>query len=160
MTYTVRFAHLIERPKYTIGDVIKRGDKIGTMGASGPPGTETHVHGDCVEGEQTGHYTLEQMEAGNPKPAPRQLNYFIDAEAFGIEPYITTYYADIEYMLKRKKLHLAYDFVPIDRHKTKAHHHLYWNRSYPGRVMRVAFDPVGYGHHICIAFEVPEAANG
>jgi len=63
-------------------------------------------------------------------------------------------------MVKRKKLHLAYDFVPTDRHKTKVHHHIYWNRSFPGRVMRVAFDPVGYGHHIQIAFEVPEVVNG
>ena len=156
MIYTYRIAHLLERPKYTIGSVIKRGDKIGTMGASGPEGTETHIHGDCVEGEQSGHYTLEMMEAGNPKPAIRQLNHFIDAEAFGIEPFITTYYGDIEYMVKRKKLHLAYDFVPVDRHKTKVHHHIYWNRSYPGLVTRIAYDPIGYGHYICIAYEVPK----
>jgi len=35
MKYTIRFAHLRDKQRYKIGDTIKRGDIIGTIGTSG-----------------------------------------------------------------------------------------------------------------------------
>jgi hypothetical protein len=155
MTYTVRFCHLFERPRLAVGQTVKQGDRIGIMGSSGQS-TAEHLHIDCAEGKHSTAYTLAEMEAGTPKPAPRQLNHFIDADLFGIEPFITTYYADPEYQRALLKVHCGYDVVPVDRHKTTAHHNIRWNRSMPGIVTRVGMDPKGYGHHVYIAFEIPE----
>jgi murein DD-endopeptidase MepM/ murein hydrolase activator NlpD len=159
MTYTVRFAHLLERPPLMVGAVVKHGDKVGTMGSSGQS-TAPHVHADCVDGAISRAYTLAEIEAGDPKPSPRQMNHFIDKDLFSIDPFITTYYADPEYQRTLKKVHHGYDLVPVDRHKTKAHHGIKWNRSFPGRVVRVGFDPKGYGHHIQIAFDAPAPGEG
>jgi len=155
MTYTVRFCHLIERPKLAVGEIVKPGDKIGTMGSSGQS-TAIHLHIDCTEGKHSTAYTLAEMEQGHPAPSPRQLNHFIDADLFGIEPFITSYYADPEYQRALLKVHCGYDVVPVDRHKTTAHHVIRWNRSMPGIVTRVGLDPKGYGHHVYIAFEVED----
>ncbi len=155
MTYTVRYCHLLERPKYAVGQIIRPGDKVGVIGSSGQS-TAIHLHIDCAEGKHSTAYTLAEMEDGNPKPSPRQLNHFIDEDLFGIEPYITSYYADPEYQRALLKVHCGYDVVPVDRHKTTAHHVIRWNRSMNGIVTRVGLDPKGYGHHIYIAFEVED----
>jgi len=125
------------------------------MGTSGQS-TAPHVHTDCVKGRQTGIYSLADIEAGNPAPAPRQMNWFIDEELFRTDIYVTTYYADVEYQRKLKKVHLGYDVVPMNRHKTTANYGVYWPRSMDGIVTRVTFDPKGYGHYVMIAFEVEE----
>jgi hypothetical protein len=155
MTYTVRFCHLLERPKLMVGSIVKPGDKVGVMGTSGQS-TAPHLHIDCAEGKHATSYTLADMENGTPKPSPRQLNYFIDKDLFGIEPFITSYYADPEYQRALLKVHCGYDVVPMDRHKTTTHHVIRWNRSMPGIVTRVTFDPKGYGHHVYIAFDTED----
>ena len=155
MTYTVRFCHLLERPRWSVGQVVKMGDKIGTMGSSGQSNA-AHLHIDCAEGKHSTAYTLADMENGSPRPSPRQLNHFIDQDLFGIEPFITSYYADPEYQRALLKVHCGYDVVPVDRHKTKIHHGIRWNRSMNGIVTRVGMDPKGYGHHIYIAFDTED----
>jgi len=146
--YTVRFAHLSERPPLEVGHTVTRGQIIGTMGNTGAS-TAAHLHIDCVNGEQSGRYSLAMMEAGDPNPAPRQLNYFIDGELFGILPEITTFYCDPEYQRILKKIHPAYDIVPMDRHLTSAHYGIHWNRSIPGRVTAI-YDATG-GDGICMS---------
>jgi len=153
MTYTVRFAHLETAPVHKLGDTIKFSDTIGRMGKSGKC-NGAHLHIDCVEGMHTGRHTLAQMESGYPKPAPRQLNYFIDHYLFGIIPYITTYYNDYRYQEVYKKVHPGYDVVPQDRGNTTVHFNIRWNRSMTGRVVQIIDDPTGYGHCIYIAYEV------
>ncbi len=150
MYYTVRYAHLQELPedqKYPIGHIIHRGDVIGEMGNSGQS-TGPHLHIDVVYGRQDRIYTLEDMEAGSPEPALRQLNYFIDDELFRSQFVITTYIGDVDYMKKRKKLHLAYDIIP-----TKAVKKIYWNRSMTGKVIAKLSHPEGYGNVILVGYE-------
>lgn len=152
MIYTVRYAHLKEAPKLRIGDMVKSGDVIGIMGSSGQS-TATHLHIDCVEGLCAYNYTLEAIEGHIPISAPRQLNHFIDRDLFDTDILITTPYACPEYMKLTGKVHSAYDVVPADRHITEAHYVIKWGRSMTGKVIRVAYDPLGYGHNIQIAFD-------
>jgi hypothetical protein len=152
MIYTVRYAHLAERPLFPVGKIIRRGDVVGTMGSTGKS-TGAHLHIDCVEGMHTSRYTLADIEKGKPLPAARQLNLFIDKELFDIKPEITTYYCDYRYQIAFGKIHPAYDLVPIDRNVTKQHHNIRWNRSMPGRVTHILDDPAGYGHCLYIAFD-------
>ena len=109
MKYTVRFAHMKEAPKWKRGDVIKPGDIIGTMGTSGQS-TAAHLHIDCAQGEQTRLYQLVDYDV-SINPAPRQFLYFIDKDLFGVEP-VTTPYAELEYFIKRGKVHHGFDVVP------------------------------------------------
>ena len=154
MTYTVRYAHLESSPCWQYGEQIHRGDIIGRMGSSGQS-TAAHLHLDGAEGAPEHLYSLVDMEAGDPKPIPlRQLLYFVDAELFGVEPLVTTGYADPDYFTKRQKIHLGFDLVPIDRKQTTKHYNIHWNRSTHGTVTRVGYDGKGYGHHIYISFEV------
>jgi len=154
MTHTVRYAHLETAPPHKIGDILKFGDVIGRMGRTGKC-TAAHLHIDCVEGLHNGRHTLAQMESGYPKPSPRQLNYFIDFDLFGVTPFVTTYYGDYRYQEIYKKVHPGYDVVPQDRGNTTKHYDIRWNRSVPGRVVQIFDDPTGYGHCICIAYDVP-----
>ena len=153
MKYTVRYAHLHDKPILEIGNTVHQDDYIGTMGNTGRS-DGAHLHIDCVEGEQAYRYRLSDIEHGDPKPAPRQLNFFIYPDLFGIKPEITTYYADSDYQIKYRKLHLGYDVVPVDRHATTRHHDIHWNRSMPGRVLLILDDPEGYGHCLYVTFEV------
>lgn len=153
MKYTVRFAHLAEAPAVHLGQTVKRGQMLGKMGSTGQS-TAAHVHLDVVEGEQSGRYTLEEIESGSPWPAPpRQALYFCDEELFGVKPVFTTGYADPEYFAERKKVHLGFDVVPYDRHLSETHWFLHWPRSMEGRVVAVAWDPKGYGHCLSIVYE-------
>jgi murein DD-endopeptidase MepM/ murein hydrolase activator NlpD len=151
LKYTVRYAHLEPKAIWKPGDLIIRGRKIGTMGNSGKS-TAPHLHIDCVEGEQPTNWRLAHMEDSHVLPSPRQLNWFIDNELFGVYPHITSYYNDPRYFHNFGKVHLAYDIVPIDRHDTKAHWDIYWNRSMGGKVLDVGYDN-GYGNYILITFE-------
>jgi hypothetical protein len=141
-------------PEYKVGDTIKRGDTIGIMGTSGQS-TALHVHIDCAIGEQKKPYQLFEMDDGGKiLPAPRQLLLFIDKELFGVEPLITTPYAEFAYFMERGKVHHGFDVVPIDRKVSKDHYAIKWNRSMPGKVSLVGDDPKGYGHCIYITYEV------
>jgi len=154
MILTVRFAHLAEAPNLKVGDQVTRGQVLGIMGSSGQS-SAPHVHVDCVYGSQAGAYSLANMEAGIPEPAPpRQLIYFADDELFGVPAVVTTGFADPDYFRSLGKVHLGFDLVPEDRKESRDHYALHWPRSMPGRVTRVAYDAAGYGHHIQIAFEV------
>ena len=152
MKYTVRYAHLASEPKYKDGDAILYGDALGKIGNTGHS-TAPHLHLDVVQGWRADRYTLGMIEAGDPAPAPKQCNYFIDRDLFHDLPVITTYYADPDYMQIFKKLHLAYDLVPEGRHRPGAPLLIYWNRSMPGRVLRVMNDMDGYGHCLYVRFE-------
>jgi hypothetical protein len=154
MIYTIRYAHLKEKPNLQLGQRIYPREIIGTMGNSGSS-MGAHLHIDCVEGLHKGRYSLQMMEEGTPLPAPRQLNYFIDSELFGIRPEITTFYCDFEYQRIYKKIHPAYDLVPIDRHTTNEHHKIKWNRSMIGNVVAIYSDLTGYGNCLYISFEAP-----
>lgn len=151
MTYTVRFAHLSEihvRP----GQTVKRGEKIGRMGNTGAS-QGAHLHLDVVEGIQAGRYTLTDMALGKPRADAKQATLFIDAELFGVEPIVTTYYSDPAYYKTLAKWHFGYDLVPSDRHKTQEHFDILWNRSMPGRVTKIMTDDPGYGNCVMIAYE-------
>ena len=152
--FTVRYAHLESKPPLRVGQVIRRGELIGTMGNTGAS-TAAHLHLDVVRGLQAHRYSLADIEAGAPAPDPRQAALFVDRELFGVDPIITTGYADPGYLFALKKLHLGFDVVPVNRHKTKENYGIRWNRSAPGRVVAILEDDPGYGHCVSIAYEVP-----
>jgi hypothetical protein len=152
MTHTSRFAHLAET-KLKVGDTVKRGDVIGVMGNTGSEKTGIHLHIDVVDDEQKQRYNLRMMGEGKPKPNKKQLDYFIDDELFGVKPVITAGYNDPEYAKEFYKPHPAYDVVPFDRHTTREHYKIYWNRSKVGRVVRVDYNDPGYGTVVYIAFD-------
>lgn len=151
MFYTVRYCHLKKIPGFVVGDKIINGNIIGTMGNSGKS-YGAHLHIDCVEKKQNRMWSLGATETGLPKSAHRQLNYFIDDQLFRYEILITTYYNDPEYMARYKKVHLAYDVVPLNRRETDSHYSIYWNRSKTGYVTAVGND-TAYGNYIMITFE-------
>jgi len=153
MKYTVRFAHLKEAPNFKVGDKIKRGQKIGIVGNSGQSEAR-HLHFDGAEGYQYKKYHLVDYEE-SIKPIPiRQLLLFVDKELFGgIEPVVTTPYAEVEYFVKRKKIHFGLDLNPENRFDTKAKMEIFWNRSMNGEVLAIFDDPEGYGHCLYIGFE-------
>jgi hypothetical protein len=132
-----------------------RGDLLGVMGSSGQS-EAPHLHLDVVVGMQSNAYSLASIDNGCPAPAPvRQLLYFADSDLFGVPLIVTTPYAEVEYFTKRGKVHYGLDLVPFDRKETADHRSIYWNRTFHGRVIRIGFDPEGYGHHIQISYEAP-----
>lgn len=145
MLYTARHAHLAVAPLLRVGQVIQRGTLIGVMGNTGKS-TGPHLHFDCVEGMQSGHYRLADMEKESPRPSAKQCSLFIDEELFKGPFDITTFYYDPRYFAEFGKWHPGYDVVGKSKN-------IYWNRSKPGRVMRVFYDEIGYGHCVQIAFE-------
>lgn len=152
MKYTVRYAHL-EKVFVNSGEMISEGIKIGIMGNSGAS-LGAHLHLDVVKGEANWKYSQKDIEAGNPPPAPpRQANFFIDNRLFETEPEVTTFFADYRYMNQHDKVHFGYDVVPKDRHESKSHWTIYWNRSKIGKVVSVKNDPAGYGLHVQIVYE-------
>lgn len=152
MKYTVRFAHLRDKPDWKVGDTVERGDVIGIMGNSGLS-TAIHLHIDCVEGEQKMPYDLKAINTGKPKANKTQLDYFIDSELFGVKPFITTKYLDPQYKIDWNKDHPAYDVVPIDRKKDTAHYAIHWNRSMNGKVVLITDKTTGYGNCVYVSFE-------
>jgi hypothetical protein len=153
MKYTVRYAHLENKPKWKVGDILRRGDIVGIMGTTGQS-TAIHLHIDCVEGEQKKPYKLVDLSNGNKTSSSHELFFFIDSELFGVPPVITTQYDDPEYLITYGKLHRGYDVVPKDRKETKEHYAIHWNRSRIGIVSLVVDDPKGYGNCIYITFEI------
>lgn len=151
MIYTVRFAHLRET-MLKPGQIITRDDIIGVMGNTGSS-TAAHLHLDVVERMQTGRYSLDDIARGVPLPSAKQAVLFVDEELFRIRPIVTTFYADPDYYQKRAKLHCGFDLVPEDRQFGKDHFRIYWNRSAPGRVVKIMENDAGYGNCAQIAFE-------
>ena len=148
-TYTARYAHLKTRPKMHIGDKIRRGAIIGTMGNSGQS-TAAHLHFDCVEGRHDRNWKLSDTEKGIPKASPRQTNFFIDKWLFHTEIAITTFYNDPEYQQVTGKVHLGSDVVPENR--DPAFFDIWWNRNKEGTIESIGFDPA-YGNYVLISFE-------
>ena len=154
MILTARFAHLETLPHWKAGDTIQQNFLVGRMGSSGQS-TGAHLHLDLTVGENAGMYSLQDIEEGKPQAGPlKQLMFFLDDELFTVPLVITTAYAELEYYRLTRKVHHGFDVVPEDRRTTRAHYDIHWNRSMPGRVIRVSNDPYGYGYHINIAFEI------
>jgi murein DD-endopeptidase MepM/ murein hydrolase activator NlpD len=152
--YTVRFAHLVEIPDFRINFQIVFGNCIGTMGSSGKS-RFNHLHIDVVENYVVKIIRLYEIgDYKKYKPSEKQLNFFIDDDLFKISPHVTTPYLDPEYKEERGKDHHAIDVVPIDRHSSKQHFPIHWNRSKLGHVLAVGNDPKGYGNYILIGFGV------
>jgi hypothetical protein len=126
------------------------------MGSTGNS-TAAHLHQDTVQGLHARRYIQAEIEAGNPVPSPRQAAYFIDSDLFGINPVITSGYADPGYLAEFHKLHMGFDVVPEDRQETDKHFWIHWNRSMTGRVLWILDDPDGYGYCLYIGFEVEGA---
>ena len=145
--YTFRLAHL-ERTPLKVGQTVRRGDPIGRMGNTGQS-TGAHGHIDVVKGCQSWMYRLQNIYAGNPIPAFRELHFFIDDELTGGKPFrITTHVYDHRYVIGGKwKPHPAYDIVIDDPNPE-----FYWNRSFEGTVIASAFDR-GYGNYVQIHYE-------
>ena len=148
MICTTRFAHLAEDPPVKIGDKIKKGQKIGTMGKTGFS-HGVHLHLDSVKGSRSDVYTLNDMNGGNPEPWPEQLNHFIDRDLFKAPFKVTTPYADYDYQVKLKKVHHAYDVISLSGDWS-----IFWNRTADGTVTRVSYLPESYGWIVYIEHEV------
>ncbi len=152
--YTFRAGHLLEEPDFRTGEQIVFGNCIGTMGTSGQS-KFNHLHMDVVEGYV--NKIIRLSEIGEDKkytPSEKQLNFFVDEDLFKIVPFVTTPYLDPDYKEFYGKDHHAIDIVPIDRHSTKKHFPIYWNRSKLGHVLSTGYDKGGYGNYILIGFEV------
>lgn len=151
MKYTVRFAHMKNAPLWKVGDILKYGDVIGTMGTTGQS-TALHVHIDCVVGQVNKPFKLTDIGT-KFAPSKRQLDYFIDQGLFKVKPIITTQFLDPEYKKEFGKDHPAYDVVPEDRKLSEKHFDIHWNRSMIGTVELVVFQPESYGNCIYISFD-------
>ena len=153
-TFTVRFAHLENRPHLSVGQIIFEGDKIGRMGNSGSS-TADHLHIDVIEMFVKKIIRLKEIgyESGHAyNPNVEQLNYFIDAGLFKTQIHITSYFYDPDYKLSTGKHHPAYDVVPKNRKETDNNFDIFWNRSKTGVVLKTGFDN-GYGNYVLIGFE-------
>jgi len=147
MYYTVRFAHLKNRPDFRAGEEIHHGEFLGTAGNTGAS-DGIHLHIDCVEGIISRVWKLSETEHNCPQSCPKQLNHFIDSNLFKSDIAVTTPYCDHEYMKSYGKVHHAYDVVPKDRKSWGIH----WNRSKVGSVLLAGPDP-DYGNVLLVGFQ-------
>lgn len=156
MRYTRKYAHLGKLPNLKVGQIIKRGDKIGRMGNTGSS-TANHLHSDLIKGFHGKIWRLSEIEISrdHAKKSMTFLNHYL----FGIEPYITSSYCDHTYNDGKGNwiFHPGFDVVPIDRHKTKDHFDIFWSEDFPGQVLFVGqdFDDIerGYGNTVLIGFD-------
>lgn len=154
MKYTIRFAHLTEPSPLKVGDSVKFGDLIGTMGNTGQS-KFNHLHMDCVEGFIKHIIRLKEIGKNKAyKPCKRQLDFFKDKDLFKFKLVVTTSYMDKKYEKIYKKQHPAYDLVPEDRHRSKEHFNIFFNRKKVKNteVLINTFD-AGYGYVVAIGFE-------
>ena len=151
--YLARFAHLKTKPNYKPGDILTRGDIIGTMGNTGKS-TGAHLHFDLIQfksvheakKEVSGRvYRLTDLPKYiiNLSALMEQYHHFIDAELFGCPVKITTGFGDPLYCLPGWVLHLGFDLVP----KYAGHRNIKNNRSSVMTTWDVGFDR-GYGNYI------------
>ena len=148
MEYSVRYAHLIDRPNLSVGQQIISDDHIGVVGNTGASDGR-HLHIDVIEGFHNHIYRLNEI--GSQRlyhPDLEQLTYFIDSGLFHSDIEITTYPYCPDYLRKYEKFHPAYDVVPRNR----ASWAIFWNRSKIGKVLFNEYDN-GYGHCLIIGFE-------
>lgn len=151
MRFTAKYGHLESLPDLKVGQIVKRGEKIGRMGNTGKS-TGVHLHFDLIDGFRPRVCRLSDIEIS--REHARQTSFFIDYELFGIEPVITTYYCDPRYNDGKGNWinHPGYDIVPADRHITDDHFDISWNRSMPGQVLALGNDS-GYGNYVLIGFD-------
>ena len=157
MKYTVRYAHLAEASHLKVGESLSFGDLIGIMGTSGQS-KWPHLHIDLIKGFIKKIIRLKEIGPFKKyKPCKKQLGYFIDDDLFRCKFVITTPYLNKAYEAIYHKKHHAYDVVPKDRHESKEHFNIYWNRTRINvknvEVLAVTFDQNGYVHTILIGYE-------
>ncbi len=143
---TVRFAHLMEKPHFKVGQTISNGQVIGIMGDTGASNL-AHLHIDNALGCIRKPWKLRDVELGLIHPDPRELNWHID-EGMMDKIKVTTHYCDYDYMRERGKLHFGYDCSSTAKWPVK----IRWNRSYKGTVVYNDYDEA-YGNCIMIAYE-------
>lgn len=155
MKYTVRYAHLAERPNLIIGQPLEFGELIGRMGTTGQS-KWPHLHIDVVEDFVVNIIRLKEIGPDKKyKPDKRQLNFFLDFDLFKFRLVKTTKYLSKKYEEKFGKKHHACDVVPADRHRTKKHFNIYWNRKKVKNVevIGLGYDQRGYGYYALIGYE-------
>lgn len=155
MKYTVRYAHLAEASNLKVGESLSFGDLIGIMGTSGQS-KWPHLHIDLIKGFIEIIIQLNKIGLFKKyKPCKKQLDYFIDDDLFRCKLVVTTPYLDKEYEKVYHKKHHAYDVVPKDRHTSKEHFKIYWNRKKVCnvKVLGVGYDERGYGYYALIGYE-------
>ncbi|TET97692.1 MAG: hypothetical protein E3J23_08420 [Candidatus Stahlbacteria bacterium] len=155
MKYTVRYAHLESMSHLKVGDSLKFGDFIGIMGTSGQS-KFNHLHIDLIYGFVRKIIRLREIGIlKRYKPCKTQLDYFKDEDLFKFKLVITTQYMCKEYKKIYGKNHPAYDLVPKDRHRSKDHFKIYFNRKKVKNVeiLFVGFDQIGYGFCVLIGYE-------
>ena len=155
MKYSVRYAHMNEASPLEIGDSISYGDFIGVMGTTGQS-KWPHTHLDLVKGFVKIIIRLSEIGPFKKyKPCKKQLDYFLDDDLYRCKLEITTPYLDKGYEKTFKKKHHAYDLVPKDRHTSKEHFNMYWNRNKVKNteVLINTFDKNGYGYVVAIGYE-------
>lgn len=151
MLFTAMYAHLESKPDLAEGQLLRRGAKIGKMGNTGKS-TANHLHLGLINGIHGSLWRLANIHPS--RDHSKQTAYFIDAELFGIEPHITTFYCDSRYNDGKGNWinHPCYDIVPADRHISDKHFNIFWNRSMPGEVLTSGYDD-GYGYYVLIGFD-------
>lgn len=144
MYYTVRYAHLKNKPLLSIGDKVSYGDPIAVIGNTGKS-YGIHLHIDLCEGNI--NYIWQQKDAFiKIIPNYKELNYFIDGDLFKSNYKISTYICEFEYMNKYGILHHGYDLYPLKGNL------VYWNRNFQGTVIYNNFDK-GYGNTVMICYK-------
>lgn len=151
MVYTVRFAHLKDRPAFNIGEEIIKGQQIGVMGDTGQA-DGAHLHIDNVMGKYS--YCFKQHDITNGyivvnKDALIQLNYFVDNDLFQTEPEYTSFVCDPRYFVKYGKYHWGYDVIPANKKNCD----IFWPRTMPGTVTFNNYTD-GYGYLLMVSYEV------
>lgn len=146
MGWTFRLAHLEDTP-LKVGDRLKRGDVLGTMGNTGQS-FGAHGHIDVVGGRQPWVYRLVDIDRGHPEAHFEELHYFVDGELCGGKRWrITTYPYDPRYVIDgRWKPHPGVDIVIDDDDPV-----FVWNRSFRGEVIAAGFD-AGYGNYVQVYY--------
>ena len=153
--YTSQFGHLAEMPDLKVGQTLLYGDVIGIMGTTGQS-KWPHLHLHVIHGLVAIISRLEDIfPGGRYEPSKKQVGYFADKDLFGIKLKKTTKYNSLIYRKRFGKKHYALDLVPIDRHKTRKHFTIRWNRIKVknATVLAIGFDKIGYGYYAIIGYK-------
>ena len=146
MKITLLLAHLEQKSMYRAGDNILPGYHLGRMGSTGAS-TAAHVHMGNAIGYR-GLWRLRDVEEGDMKDCPRELNRFISEKFLkGIK--VTTPYCDYQYQKEYGKVHYGYDVSTRKRYPWN----IYWPIDEHGSVLAIGWDDA-YGNYILIGYEV------